>query len=163
MPIGRFKSRTSVRSAWKRAPLNRSRAKGETRRRTFARLHPFLLRSQLAALALSPELRRPSPPIPAFISAIIEEGSRPHRPPSDRSPIFCKAWGRTVSRLWRALTLRTSAPLLIPLNRPSRERKGSKRDHGVHLEQNARVLKSNSASLAIAHQGLRRLRETKVG
>jgi serine/threonine protein kinase len=86
----------------------------------------------------------PAPPIPAFVSAIIEGGrSVPHRPLGDRSPIFCKAYVNTVSRFWRALTPRKSAPLSIRLNRASRERNGSKRDHCVRFEKNARVLKND--------------------
>jgi hypothetical protein len=61
------------------------------------------------------------------------------------------------------LTPRKSAPLSIRLNRPSRARKGSKHDHSVEFEKNARVSKIESGSADVARQGLGRLRKTKVG
>jgi hypothetical protein len=45
--------------------------------------------------------------------------------------------------------------LSIQLNRLSRERKWSERDHGIRFEKNARVLKIDLGSLAIAGQALR--------
>jgi hypothetical protein len=78
MPIGGFKSRTSVRSAWKPATLNRSRVKGGARRRAFASL--------LFEIAIGRSDAQPgaAPPIPVFISVIIEEG-RPSSPTAVRS------------------------------------------------------------------------------
>jgi hypothetical protein len=63
MPIGEFKSRTSVRSAWKRATVNRSQAKG----------------GALFEIAVGRPGAQPgaAPPIPAFVSAAIAEGGSP--------------------------------------------------------------------------------------
>jgi hypothetical protein len=71
MQSGEFKLRTSVGSACKRATLNRSRAKGGTLRRAFASL--------LSEIVVGRPGAQPgaAPPIPAFVSAIIEEGQSP--------------------------------------------------------------------------------------
>jgi hypothetical protein len=71
-----------------------------------------------------------APPIPASVSAIIEEG----RSPLNKLPIICNVYRRTASRFCRALTLRKVAPLPIRLTRLSRERKGNEHDHSVQFE-----------------------------
>jgi hypothetical protein len=57
MLISGFKSRVSVRSAWKPAKWNHFLAKGGGRRRTLPRLRPFFSRSRLVALPLGPSVQ----------------------------------------------------------------------------------------------------------
>jgi hypothetical protein len=74
MQIGGFKSRTSVRWAHKRATLNRSRAKGEPPAADVCAFASLLFEIAVGRRGAQPGA---APPIPAFVSAIIEEGRSP--------------------------------------------------------------------------------------